>query len=494
LSVFAGSLELDAVEQVCGDGFALEELLDTLTSLVDKSILIREESQGVVRFRLLETLRDYGREQAQLSGEYAALRRRHRDWYQKLALDSDKEWISSRQLEWLARLAREQPNLREAMEFSVSDDPESGLRIAAALFSFWNSRGQFSEGRRWLDRFLACKTGHNTVERAKALYADSVLAEIQGDLVTATALIEEGRELAEQSADSITHALIAYAEGLLALFNGNPRLACTRAETALEFFDVRNEPALHVSALDVLGMAYEQLGEPEKAIDCYERVLAITEPRGESIYRSYALWSMAVAVWRQGDRTRASFLLEQALLLAWNAANPHTAAMCLEALAWIARDDGDAYRAAVLMGAAEELVRSVGGLTALFPNTLVYHQDCIDSCRAALGKSAFAAAQREGTALRFDTALVYATRKENSTSRPRVFNAPSIPTPTKRERQVAALVAEGLTNKEIAARLVISPRTAQGHVEHLLAKLGFTSRAQIAAWVVEQEQPGRSRP
>ena len=115
---------------------------------------------------------------------------------------------------------------------------------------------------------------------------------------------------------------------------------------------------------------------------------------------------------------------------------------------------------------------------------LVYHEECERTSSPGARRRGFEAARREGQRLGFDAAIAYALG-ERRPARPR-------PAPrrrrklTKRERQVADLIAEGLTNKAIAARLVISPRTAQGHVEHILAKLGFTSRAQIAAWVVEQ--------
>ncbi len=137
------------------------------------------------------------------------------------------------------------------------------------------------------------------------------------------------------------------------------------------------------------------------------------------------------------------------------------------------------------MGAAQSLGKMASTSTVVYPNLLVHHEECERNTRRALGQRIFEAAHREGGSLNLDAAIAYALGEEPET-------APATTGPstelTKRERQVADLVAEGLTNKAIAARLVISQRTAQGHVEHVLAKLGFTSRAQIAAWVVEQGQ------
>ncbi|MFC9834310.1 protein kinase [Rhodococcus sp. NPDC127530] len=483
LAVFAGSFELDAAEQIGGRGLEPENLLDLVTSLVDKSILIREEAGPVVRFRMLETLRDYGRMQLQESGEYDQFRRQHRDWYEKLALAAEDEWISSRQLDWIARLGREQSNTREALEFCATNSPETGLRIAAALFPFWISQSWYSEGRRWLDRLLASAPGLPTRERVKGLYADSVLAELQGEIPVGTALVEEGRALAEQSTDPLVHALVAYSDGMLALFSGDLRRAPSLLHSALETFTSRKNHPLHIGALHMLGIAHELLGETEQAIECYEQVRATTEARGESMYRAYALWGMGVAVWRQGDVVGAARLLEQSLRLARQVNSPRTVATCLEALGWLAATERDAHRAIVLIAAAEALGHSIGSAGVVFPTMLAHHQQCEQSSRLALGERAYEAARREGRSLGLGAAFAYALGEPAPTSSASTETSPKL---TKRERQVADLVAQGLTNKEIAARLVISPRTAQGHVEHLLAKLGFTSRAKIAAWVVKQ--------
>ncbi|MFD6061324.1 protein kinase domain-containing protein [Rhodococcus wratislaviensis] len=486
LSVFAGSVELDAVETICSGGLAPEDLLDGVAALVDKSILIREDAGVVVRFRMLETLRDYGREKSEYVGEHQVLRRRHCDWYLSLAVEAEAEWVSPRQLEWIARIEREQPNLREAMEFSLSHvddaDTEAGLRIAAALFPFWLARGLLSQGRYWLDRALARSPGQMTVERVEALYADSALAELQGDFTAGTALVEEGRVLVEQMGDATAHARIIQAEGLLAVFRGDLHRASRLLEEARDLSAVQGDVTRQVEILYELGLAYELRGETAKAITCHEQVLAITESRGESMYRSYSLWSMGVAVWRQGDSDRAARLVEQSVRLGRVLDDPLIVAVCLESLAWLC-DERSAERAGVLMGAAEELGRALGSSTVLFPHLFVYHQECESRTRRTLGARGFQAALRNGRALGFRAAVAYALGEQPDGATPSVGAVTAL---TTRERQVADLIAQGMTNKAIAAQLVMSHRTAQGHVEHILAKLGFTSRAQIAAWVVEQ--------
>ncbi|MDV7085522.1 protein kinase domain-containing protein [Rhodococcus opacus] len=484
VAVFAGSFELDAAEQVCGEGLGLDELLDTLTSLVEKSILIREEYGSVVRFRMLETLREYGYEKLEQTGEAVALRRRHRDWYEALTLAAEAEWISARQLEWIARLKREHANLREALEFSVDDDPAAGLRIAVALFLFWSSQGLYNEGRRWYDQLLVRQSGPPTLDSIKALYSHSVMAFAQGDLQVATALVEEARTLTADTSDPLLRAYVDCADGMLALYSGDLARACSQLDIALAEFTERGDRMLQVAILYPLGLAYGLSGRTDQAIECHERALAITEAHGETMYRSHSLWALGIAVWKQGDASRSVQLIEQSLKLTKQVRSPRVAAACLEALAWISFERRDALRAATLMGAADGVAQSIGSTAVIHTNLILYQEEYAQKARQELGDKAFGAAHRKGEQLGFDAAIAYALHEQQAgTSTPATAASTRL---TKRERQVADLIAEGLTNQAIADRLVISPRTAQGHVEHILAKLGFTSRTQVAAWVVER--------
>ncbi|ALU73407.1 protein kinase (plasmid) [Rhodococcus erythropolis R138] len=488
LSVFAGTFGLDAAEDICGEDQPTGSLLDSLSALVDKSILIREEQDSVVRLRLLDMLRDYGREKLQEMGESLTLRQRHRNWYEQLALDADADWISSRQLEWISRLEREQPNLREAMEFCLSENSETehGLHMAAALFQFTISRGLHSTQRQYLDQLLAKGPGPSTITRVQAVYAATFYATVQGDLHTATSLVEEGQALTDSIGDPAIAAYISEAAGLLALYNGDAPHARTHLETALQTLDSRVDLALQVSTLHILGTTYEALGDTARATASHEQALTITESHGEWMFRAYGLWALSASVRREGDRARAVKLLEQALRLIRQANNPHASVLCLEALAWIAVESRNAQRAAVLMGAAQNMGRPFDGIiTVMIPTQARSREEYELSARHMLGERAFDTAYRQGSHMRFDAAVAYALGE-----RPPVAIASDGPSVelTKRETQVADLVAQGLTNKAIAARLVISQRTAQGHVEHILTKLGYTSRSQIAAWVVEQKR------
>ncbi|WP_342214869.1 ATP-binding protein [Nocardia abscessus] len=503
LSVFAGGCELDAAERVCGADFTGEQAvgdagqtpLDVLSSLVDKSVLLREVSGAVVRFRMLETVRDYGRQKLRESGEHQQMRRRHRDWYRQLTLDAEAGWISDRQLDWIARLDREQPNLRETLEACLSEETEeateAGLRTATALFEFWSLRGLFGEARFWLDRFLARPDAGSITGRVSALRVDCQSAASQGDIQSTVTLLAEGRMLAEQSSALTIHAQIAYMAGILALVSGEGDDAAAFFELAVELLGSDRRNTLYIAAVTYLGWAYELRGDTTRAIEHYRRVLSITETCGELLYRSGALRGLGVAAWQQGEPDRAQQLLEQALRVNRGPNSPGVTAFSLEALAWTVADHGDAQRAAVLMGAAQGLWPAGSSGKAVFTNMSRFHEDCERMTRRTLGTRAFAAAFRQGEAMDTEAAVTFALGEQPTRTASATGSSTSL---TKRERQVADLVSHGLSNKQIAARLVISQRTAQGHVEHILTKLGFTSRAQIAAWVVEEAGQDSPRP
>ncbi|MGW4125692.1 ATP-binding protein, partial [Nocardia sp. NPDC004711] len=485
LSVFAGTFELDAAEQVCGADPTETQLLDTLSALVDKSILIREETEGTVRFRMLETVQEYGREQAEDSGKYPEYVRRHRDWCERLALQVEAEWIGPHQLAWVARLERELPNLRKALEFSLSESDESGLRIATALSQFWTLRGRLGEGRRWCERALAQSTDAPPLDQAKARYAVGTMAVMQGDLSAAIDNVGQLKTLAEQAADPLVAALLAHVEGINAFASGELGRASTLLAAAIDCYETCGDLILHVDALISLGWAYSLQGDTARALASLEKALAITESAGETMLRSWVLWATGFALWRSGARDRAEHVLQEGIRAARLMSDPLVATVCLEILAWIATEQHHARRAAVLLGAADALSRIGGSSASMLPNLLVYHEELTRTSREMLGARTFDAARQEGAAMSFDAAVSFALGERAEATAPTPHSVGNL---TKRERQVADLIARGLTNKAIATRLVISARTADGHVEHILTKLGFTSRTQIAAWVAEQSE------
>jgi non-specific serine/threonine protein kinase len=227
-------------------------------------------------------------------------------------------------------------------------------------------------------------------------------------------------------------------------------------------------------------------GNEERVVACRRELAVLTEAGTEYIrraYSAYSLWALGAAAWRRGDLDRAAELEQQSLRLLGDDRMGRT--FCVEALAWIAASRHQYERAAVLLGAARGLWQSMGTTLESHQPMAGHHRDCERQARQALGEAAFQAAYHHGLDLPAADVLAYALQqpREKPPAKP---SAPAVSEGaplTPRELQVARLIAEGRSNKEIAAELVISQRTAENHVEHILTKLGFTSRAQVAAWV-----------
>src|SRR5215469_3095206 len=224
LSVFAGGFELDAVESICADHrLDAGEVLDLLAALADKSILIAAHREGAARYRLPETLREFGQERLREFGEHTALRRRHRDWHEQLARRVDIDWLSPQIADLTARLFREHANVQAAQDFCQTEpgEAEAGLRIALHVWFFhcWVA-GYVSEGRHRLGQVLALAR-EPTVWRAQGLLLASFLAAVNGDPGAVQPLLEQGTSLAGQLDDPVTRAFAAWVAGHVCLFAGD---------------------------------------------------------------------------------------------------------------------------------------------------------------------------------------------------------------------------------------------------------------------------------
>ena len=508
LSVFAGGFELDAVEGICADHrLAAEEVLGLLATLADKSVLTAEHGQGgVARYRLPETLREFGQERLQESGERPALRRRHRDWHEEMARQVEADWLSPHMTEWAARLLREHANVQAAQDFCQAEpgEAEAGLRIASHvwLFYYWGA-GYVSEGRYRLGEALA-RARTPTTWRARGLLVDGFLAAFSGDHDAARPLLEQGTALAREFDDPDVLAFAPYIAGIVCLFTGDLEQSIAHCEdglAALPETDAYGGQRVH--QLICLTAAVGLAGDEDRAGACRQRLAALTEGSGEFARHwssGYSLWGQGLAVWHRGDLDRATALMQESLRLRETIYDPMGSALSVEALAWIAASGRQHERAAILLGAAASLRRPTGATLDGFEPVAASQRDCEDVARRALGDQAFKAAYNRGLQLTAEDAVGYALQEQEqeqpSAGPPRKPPAPSVPGAgplSSRELEVARLVAAGRSNKQIAAELVISQRTAEGHVERILAKLGFTSRAQVAAWVAASPTDGASR-
>ncbi len=485
LSVFCDGFDLEAVEAVCsGEGLPREHILDLVTSLAEKSVLVREEHDANVRYRMLETLRQYGHHQLCKSADSLRMQRRHRDYYDHLVYQAETEWFSRRQSEWFAHLYRERRNVRAAMNFSLSqpEGTETALAMAASLWSYRLGAGGLGEERHWLTRSLALPVPPGPA-RIKALWADGWLALLCGDTATATDRVHECHTRAKALDEPQWTAHAEQLAGLAALFRDDFTHAITLLEKALGWFKDQGMLSDTWATLFLLSLAC-CLSDDPRGMDLAQECLALCETHDAQWSRAHALWILGLHHWLRGDAAQAVRLARESLRLHHPSHNRLAVAQCLELMAWARTRQGNAAEAAELLGTAQCAWEQLGALLPGVGHLLHHRTACEQQLRAELGEILFTKRTQTGAGLNLEEAVARALGQADTRDVP----APRAGTPglTTRETEVARLLSQGLTDKQIAARLVISPRTAQGHVQRMLRKLGFTTRTQVAAWWLMQ--------
>jgi predicted ATPase/DNA-binding CsgD family transcriptional regulator len=485
LSVFPGGIDLDAAEQVgeVHDG----SVLDVLTGLADKSVLSHQDGTfgWQAWHRMLETVREYAIGKLAEQGGEDDVRARQVEYYVALAQRYRDEGFGSRQLEWVERLQREHANLRAVLDHCLSHPAlaSHALDIAASLWNFWYGGGLMREGYRYLCEGLEL-CHDRTVTRARALYAAAFLAIQTGAAAAAAEMLAELADLAEELDDDRLRSGHAECTGMATFFAGDLPGGATLLEHALAGYRAAGDPLLVFDTLILLAAVHFFLGDPQGATAAAE-ALQLTEQHGARWSRGYALWAVAVHHWRAGEHGEAMALLREAIAL--RLADRTLLAFLLEALAWCHTAAGDHERATRLLGCTTAVWRLSGARVGEMSPYQAIDQQCAEQTRAALGTEPFEAAFAAGATSGREETISYALDEKPAKTTP----APAHPTEpgdlTRREHEIAELVARSMSNKDIAATLVISPRTVETHVENILAKLGFTTRAQVAPWLTEQE-------
>jgi DNA-binding CsgD family transcriptional regulator len=333
-----------------------------------------------------------------------------------------------------------------------------------------------------LDRALAQATAP-TALRARALLLSGHLTVGQGD-PAGVHLLDEGEALAERLNAAGELAYATYLRGVSAMFRaGDLPAAITLFDRALAALPTTSGPAseLRLQLLLTLGTAVGLVGDRPRAAACEQEVLRLTQPWDSGFYRALAIWGPALAAWQSRDLDTAAALVSVPLHLQQRLRfdDRYTIGQSLEVMAWIAAAARRPRRAATLLGAAKAFWADVGSSIAAHRHFEGHHEDCWRRTSDVLGENAFHAAVKHGAGLTAEQAVAFAL-DEQPAAGPDAREAAVL---SRRERQVAELIAQGLSNKEIAGRLVIADRTVESHVEHILAKLGFARRTQVAAWI-----------
>jgi predicted ATPase/DNA-binding CsgD family transcriptional regulator len=491
-SVFSGSFDVEAAEAVCGDGRSTPgDVLDSLTGLVTKSVLVREEQDGGPRFRLLETIRAYGLDRLRDSGDEPAVRGRHRDHYLALTERAEKDWFGPRQRSWLVRLDQERANLWTAMDFSLADPGEAGhgVRMAGALWPYWVAGGYVREGRLWMDRALEVDTTPD-LARSRALWADALITGLQGDTDRAQSHLEECHRILGELGDDTTLATACRVSGLVDMLSGDLDGAISWFERSLgHLSEGVGLNSLALLAYADRGVVHALSGDVERAIELCEQGRALCESHGETWALSWVLSVHNFVRLVQDDQRDISPDLREMLRIKDAFSDILGVLHAAEMLAWIAAAHRDARRAARLLGASEALWKPLGAFLLGFQPYLERHDICVARAREELGDTLFEELVGEGARFDVRRLVSYALGPEEGVEEPETPATPAIAASgqalTRREWQVADLVAQNLSNKEIAEQLVISQRTAETHVGNILSKLGFSSRGELARWVIE---------
>ncbi|KXX60442.1 ATP-binding protein [Rhodococcus sp. LB1] len=489
LSVFADGFTAGAAEDVCGGATVpRNEVFDLIAGLVDKSIVARDgETHGrEARLQMLGLLRGFGAERLRESGEEQAVRLRHRDYFRALAMRGSTDYFSPRELEWSRRVRREHANIRAAVQFCETElqDFTAILEIASPLQLYRVGASFVVEEHRWLTTALDFDAEPSEV-RARALAACSYAASLMGDGDEGERRARESETLATQLDLPQVAADAACSIARASFYRGDgPRTFELAREAATICQEVGNAAgacdALYRAAVTAFGM------RDVRAAEFAEASLVLAREHGSPFRIASGQWIAGLQDWRNGEQERATARLREAVTLYDSVGFVAGIAMCCEGLAWSAASLGDYERAACLRGAADTLWRAT---SAPFPQAVVRGlgtESVDEAIRRALSETMYRAAFGRGAEFSVEEILEYAT---GGRPQPSAARAPSGPVRlTPRENEVAELVASGMSNRDIAVKLVIAQRTAEGHVERILTKLGFRSRTQIAAWVTERSQ------
>jgi len=485
LSVFAGTFGITDAELVCaGDSLTSADVVQALIDLVDRSVVLPAHVElagrsGLARYRLLDTIREFGAEKLAAAGEETSLRIRHIQHYTTMARAFGANPVGEDQLVRYRELCAAHDNIRAALEnaFVIEGMDAEAASLATDLYAYWQISGLLNEGRYWLAKVLDQFSGPSP-ERAWALVMTGIIAIFQGQTADATAAIDEGITLADDIGEPLAasrgygHRTLAYGmSGRLDEATMTGKIALARAEALDDF------PGL--LALDAeMTMVYLQAGDPAQAL---ARAMAglhrLPDDSAERWMQGWLTYCTGLAQFLLGFLDASATALATALSMNHELGERVTMAYCLEALGWLAAARDQPDRAAWLLGAADPLWQRAGRRLSGDANLEQFHQHAAKTVGETLGERAYADLFDQGAHETLDRAVEFATTAA-ATAVP-----PASATLSRREREIAVLVAEGLSNREIAVHLVISKRTVDAHLDHIFSKLGLSSRVQLATWL-----------
>jgi predicted ATPase/class 3 adenylate cyclase/DNA-binding CsgD family transcriptional regulator/Tfp pilus assembly protein PilF len=516
-------------------------VLDGIESLVEKSLVHQDQgADGQPWYRMLETVREFALERLEETGESGAVHRRHALTALKLAESLETGFGGAEETRSHAHLEHEHENLRGALRWCQEHGyAEPSLRLAIALWPFWAAHGHIAEGRERLDmlltRFPSQAAGPRAVLAARALYAAATLASIQGDLARARTVHEEALSLRRAHGDRNSVRASLEGLGLVLGMLGDYADARDCLEEGRAIARELQDPIAESTSLSNLGNVAYEAGDLEGARSYFEAVNVLLDAhdvrlqaigadlelariahdlgdydeaealatRARKQYQDTGYRRMEVLALamhggidlERGDRVAARSHLTDGITICRELGDAGTVAQVLERFVELAAAYGHHAEAVRLAGAATSLRERVGAPRSRTGQLKL--DEVLGPARNALSGEVAEAAWQAGLALGMDEAVAAAlaltepglppdphAAMANDAAAAKADLAATVL--TRREQEVAALIGRGLTNRQISEALVITEGTAANHVNHILDKLAFSSRAQIAVWAVER--------
>ncbi len=489
LSVLPGGCSLECAEALSAQlgGETGLDLLERLTSLADKSLLVQvDQPSGEPRFRMLETVRSYGLEQLVAHDESNLANEALVRWLIERMGDAVRGRWGPTRGNWSALFDAEIDNVRSALDWCLAHEKLDGAsQLFLATSWYWHMRGHFREAVSWANRVLALEARIGPSRHLAGVEALAGWHAYQvGEIARVLELVSASQEHMERPADDLFAAYINHFLGMLNELDGNFDEAIRQVELALDYFRREGDRAWQAQALNSLGHTNFERGRIEEARAQFEEALQLARAEDDPYTAGMVLVNLARLARFRGDYRLAQALLVESLQLQWGERNRFGMVGSLRGLGQTCMRTGELETAGFLFGAAEGLRDAVGApALKLRPR----YQQSVDRLRKELGEQRLAALWESGRTMPLaelveqEIARAAATSSELAPrARPVSLNELTV-----REREVVQLISAGLSNREIGAALFISERTAQTHVQHILDKLGVSTRTAAAVRATE---------
>ncbi len=408
LSVFQGGRTIESLEAVCAPGLSIE-VLDGLESLLNKSLLFQKEGPvGEPRFYMLETIHEYADEKLDESGEIEDIRRRHADYFARLAAQAEPELFGARQGYWTEQLRCEHDNLRAALAWSLEGaDVTLGSQIICALREFWYGEGFIAEGLRWTERALTRADDIPTGIRATVLNAAGHLAFAQGDYAAGKGDHHQALALSQESGDVVGRAwALIFLASNMGAFPDEVEAGIRLCQDGLTLFRELGDMPGITRALNTLGELARLVGDYERAKDAYEECRALSLQMGDKQRAAIVMGNLSYVAMHQGDYLRAEALLREGLTLMVELNYKYYFGLSIAMLAGPVGANGQPERAARLLGASEGILLSLDA--SLQPADQIEIDCYLADIRAQLDEKTYSDACSQGRAMSIEDAVAYA--------------------------------------------------------------------------------------